>query len=163
MSSMRAEAKGTGPRRLKIGEVSRRSGIGVEALRFYERQGLLGRPARTESGYRIFDEDVLERLDFIRRAQALGFSLAEIGRVMSEAASGQSPCAAVREIVRTRLRELDERLEELQRYRDELATTLAGWDEKGEVEGHVCGLIEGSTVRAPSSAPAVVRKGRRRS
>ena len=111
----------------------------------------------------MFDEDVLERLDFIRRAQALGFSLAEIGRVTSEAASGQSPCAAVREIVRTRLRELDERLEELRRYRDELATTLAGWDEKGEVEGHVCGLIESSNVRAPSSAPAVVRKQRRRS
>lgn len=164
MSSRRVEAEGAGARRLlKIGEVSRRSGVGVEALRFYERQGLLGRPARTESGYRMFDEGVLERLDFIRRAQALGFSLAEIGRIASEAASGQSPCGAVREIVRTRIRELDERLAELHRYRDELAATLENWDEQGEAEGHVCGLIEGSDVHAPSAPPVAARKTRKRS
>ncbi len=52
---------------LKIGEVSKLSGVGIEALRFYERSNLLGRPARTMSGYRLYDAEVLERLDFIRR------------------------------------------------------------------------------------------------
>ena len=55
---------------LKIGEVSKRSGIGIEALRFYERGGLLDSPARTFSGYRVYGEEVLERLEFIKRADA---------------------------------------------------------------------------------------------
>ena len=62
---------------LKIGEVAKLSGIGIEALRFYERSGLLGRPARTQSGYRVDDTAVLKRLDFIKRAQVLGFSLGD--------------------------------------------------------------------------------------
>jgi DNA-binding transcriptional MerR regulator len=131
---------------LKIGEVSRRSGIGVEALRFYERSGLLGRPGRTTSGYRMYDPEVLERLDFIKRAQVLGFSLDEIKQVIAEKRAGQSPCAEVREIVRQRLRELDERMLEMRRYRKELAAALAEWDESGDVEGHICGLIEGTDL-----------------
>lgn len=131
---------------LKIGEVSRLSGVGVEALRFYERSGLLGRPARTTSGYRMYDLEVLERLDFIRRAQVLGFSLDEIKQVITEKQAGQSPCAEVRETVRRRLRELDARMFEMKRYRKELAAALAEWDESGDVEGHICGLIEGSDL-----------------
>lgn len=88
---------------LKIGEISKRSGIGIEALRFYERSGLLGRPARTQSGYRVYDEGVLERLDFIKRAQVLGFSLDEIKRIIADKQAGRSPCAEVREIYRESL------------------------------------------------------------
>jgi DNA-binding transcriptional MerR regulator len=131
---------------LKIGEVSRLSGVGVETLRFYERGGLLGRPARTTSGYRMYDPEVLERLDFIRRAQVLGFALDEIKQVINEKRAGQSPCAGVREIVRRRLRELDERMLVMKRYRKELAAALVAWDESGDVEGHVCGLIEGTDL-----------------
>jgi MerR family transcriptional regulator, copper efflux regulator len=132
--------------RLKIGEVSKLSGVGIEALRFYERSGLLGRPARTESGYRLYGPEVLERLSFIRRAQVLGFALDEIRQIIAEREAGGSPCAAVREIVRHRLQELDERAREMRRYRAELAAALAEWDEAGDVEGHVCGLIEGTEL-----------------
>src|SRR5215212_8372268 len=113
-----------GRRMLKIGEVSRRSGVGIEALRFYEKSGLLDRPSRTFSGYRVYGEDVLERLAFIRQAQALGFSLDEIRRIVEDARKGQSPCDEVREILRRRMEELDARLRELQRYRKELKRTL---------------------------------------
>lgn len=133
-------------RSLKIGEVSKASGIGIEALRFYEKSGLLDRPARTVSGYRLYDVGVLERLDFIRRAQLLGFSLDEIKRIIADKRAGQSPCAEVREIVRRRLEELDAHMREMKRYRNELAASLAEWEEKGDVDGHVCGLIEGSNV-----------------
>ncbi|HEX8294437.1 MAG TPA: heavy metal-responsive transcriptional regulator [Pyrinomonadaceae bacterium] len=135
-----------GRRMLKIGDVSRRSGIGVEALRFYEKSGLLDRPSRTYSGYRVYGEDVLERLAFIKQAQALGFSLDEIRRIVEDARKGQSPCDEVREIVRRRMEELDERLRELQKYRRELRQTLDEWDKVGRAPGHVCGLIEGSHV-----------------
>ena len=153
----RAERRAAGGAALRIGEVARRSGVGVEALRFYERRGLLGRPARTESNYRVYDESVLERLDFIRRAQAVGFTLDEIGEILAESADGSSPCRHVRELARRKLEELDRRLAELRRHRADLARTLAEWDERGEEEGHVCGLIEHSTLSAPAHA-GVARK-----
>lgn len=131
---------------LKIGEVSKRSGIGIEALRFYEKSGLLDRPGRTYSGYRLYDEGVLERLAFVKQAQLLGFTLDEIKEIIAHKQEGISPCAEVKEIVRMRLSELDERIKQMHRYRKELATTLAEWDETGEAKGHVCGLIEGSHI-----------------
>jgi DNA-binding transcriptional MerR regulator len=135
-----------GRRGLRIGEVSKRSGMGIEALRFYERSGLLERPPRTESGYRVYDEAVLERLAFIKQAQALGFSLEEVKRIMDDARAGKSPCDEVREIVRRRLDELDARMREMRRYRAELAKTLEEWDRVGRAPGHICGLIEGTQV-----------------
>jgi MerR family copper efflux transcriptional regulator len=129
---------------LKIGDVAKLSGIGIEALRFYEKSGLLERPARTESGYRMYGRDVLERLDFIKQSQALGFSLDEIKRIVEDARAGASPCDEVREIVRLRLEELDERMREMRRYRKELSETLEEWDRVGRAPGHVCGLIEGT-------------------
>ena len=149
------EGRGAASRGLRIGEVARRSGVGVEALRFYERRGLLGRPSRTESNYRVYDESVLERLDFIRRAQAVGFTLDEIGEILAESAGGRSPCRHVRELARRKLEELDAHLVELRRRRAELARTLAEWDERGEEEGRVCGLIEHSALAAPAARPGV--------
>ena len=139
---------------LKIGEVAKASGVGIETLRFYEKSGLLDQPSRTESGYRLYDIEVLDRLDFIKRAQVLGFSLDEIKRVIADRRAGQSPCAEVREIVRHRLAELDTRMREMKRYRNELASALAEWDEKGDVPGHVCGLIEGSHIEHPINPQA---------
>ena len=135
-----------GRRMLKIGEVAKRSGVGVETLRFYEKGGLLDRPSRTFGGYRVYGEDVLERLAFIKQSQALGFSLDEIRRIVEDARRGESPCDEVREIVRRRMEELDGRLRELHRYREELKGTLEEWDKVGRAPGHICGLIEGSDV-----------------
>ena len=135
-----------GRRMLKIGDVSKQSGIGIEALRFYEKSGLLDKPSRTESGYRVYGPEVLERLAFIKQAQALGFSLDEIKRIVEDARTGKSPCDEVREIVSHRLEELDERMRELRRYRRELAETLEEWNKVGRAPGHICGLIEGSHV-----------------
>ena len=151
-----------GRRMLKIGEVSKRSGIGIEALRFYEKGGLLDKPSRTYSGYRVYGEDVLERLAFIKQAQALGFSLDEIRRIVEDARKGQSPCDEVREIVRRRMEELDERLRDLQKYRKELKQTLDEWDKVGRAPGHICGLIEGSDIgHAQHDRTEGLRRGKR--
>jgi len=146
---------------LKIGEVSKRSGVGVEALRFYEKSGLLDRPARTEGGYRVYPSDVLDRLAFIKRAQVLGFTLDEIKRVIEDARAGHEPCDEVREIVRRRLAELDERLREMRQYRRELDDTLEEWDRKGHAPGHICGLIESSEVAHAAGAPKGLRRAKR--
>lgn len=145
---------------LKIGEVARRASIGVETLRFYERSGLLNRPARTEGGYRLYDSDVLKTLEFIKRAQTLGFTLEEIKRIIAESRAGQRPCAEVRETVRRRLAELDEQLAQIQRYRDALATTLEQWDEKGFADGDFCGLIESAEIRAVKPQRNNLRTGK---
>ena len=147
---------------LKIGEVASRSGIGIEALRFYERSGLLGLPGRTQSGYSVYDEAVLQRLDFIKRAQVLGFSLDEIKRIIADKQAGRSPCLEVREIVRHRLEELDERLKEMRRYRRELGAALTQWEETGELDGHVCGLIEGTEIEHPNPKPLGFSRKQRR-
>jgi DNA-binding transcriptional MerR regulator len=131
---------------IKIGEVAKRTGIGIETLRFYERSGLLGRPARTEGGYRLYSAEELLRLEFIKRAQTLGFTLDEIKRIIAESRAGERPCAEVREIVRERLVELDERLKQMRRYRNALARTLQQWDEKKQADGHFCGLIEAAEL-----------------
>lgn len=147
---------------LKIGEVAKLSGIGIEALRFYERSGLLGRPGRTQSGYRVYDTAVLQRLDFIKRAQVLGFSLDEIKRIIADKQAGRSPCREVREIVRHRLEELDERMKAMRRYRRELGAALTEWEETGELDGHVCGLIEGTEIEHSNPTPRVLRKSKGR-
>ena len=133
----------------KIGAVARRAELGVETLRYYERLGLLGSPRRTESGYRLYTDAIFARLDFIRKAQAMGFTLEEIARIIQESETGRSPCADVRRIARRKLAELDERLKQLRRYRNELAQTLAEWDKKGSAAGRICGLIEESHIAHP--------------
>lgn len=149
---------------MKIGEVAKASGIGIEALRFYERSGLLGKPGRSQGGYRIYNEGILDRLAFIKKAQTLGFSLEEIKKIIRDAQDGAIPCDEVREIVRLRLKEVDERVKEMQRYRRELSKTLEEWDAVGRAPGHICGLIESSEIKsAPAAAsPRIMPKNRRK-
>jgi DNA-binding transcriptional MerR regulator len=132
---------------MKIGEVSKLSGVGVEALRFYEKSGLLDRPGRTDGGYRAYGRDVLERIAFIKQAQVLGFTLDEIRQLIEHKRKGESPCREVRSVVRKRLDELNERIAQMIQYREQLATELAEWDKDEALEGHVCGLIEGSHIK----------------
>ena len=84
---------------MRIGELSSRSGISSTALRYYEKAGLLPRARRTQTGYRTFDRDVLPRLAFIRAAQAIGLSVAEIREVIAIRDGGSPPCAHVLELL----------------------------------------------------------------
>ncbi len=144
---------------LKIGEVARRSGVGIEALRFYETRKLIEPDARTESGYRLYDpERIFERLSFIKKAQSIGFSLDEIARLIDEAEHGKRPCAEVRRLARAKLQALEERVAELERFRDELRETVEAWDAKGEAAGQVCGLIESLAPKATQPANGKQRR-----
>jgi len=144
---------------LKIGEVARLSGVGIEALRFYESRGLLEPATRTGSGYRLYGEASLDRLAFIKKAQSVGFTLDEIARLIAEAKGGKRPCAEVRQLATERLEDLDRRLAELKRYRRELKQTLDAWNRQGEADGVICGLIEGLDAAAmhPPGRPKMQR------
>jgi DNA-binding transcriptional MerR regulator len=128
---------------LKIGEIARESGVGVEALRFYESRGLIEPATRTQAGYRLYDAGVLSRLSFIKQAQSIGFTLDEIAEIISDSAHGHMPCADVRRLAAEKLAVLEERIRQLQRYRRELSQVVAAWEQQGQAAGDVCGLIEG--------------------
>ena len=106
---------------MKIGEVAERSGVPAKTIRFWEDQRLLPAPARTPADYRDYDPAVLERLAFIRHAQAAGLTLEHIRQVLDIRDEGQPPCVHVAGLIARRLAEVEARLAELARTRDQLA------------------------------------------
>ena len=149
---------------LKIGEVAAQSGVSIDTLRFYEKSGVLDKPQRSLNGYRVYDRNVLERLVFIREARSLGFTLAEIREVLSAARAGKDVCPLVRAIIRKKLHEAEEKIEEISSYRDALTRFLAKEKEKKDGVGNICGLIEDtSTSEVIGSDTRRVRLARKRS
>lgn len=131
---------------LLIGRLAREAGVRADAVRFYERSGLLLPAGRAPNGYRVYDKDALRRLRFIKRAQSLGFSLAEIRRILSLHGRGKETCQCVLSIAETTLEETEQKLNELQHFRDALVKRLARWrNQKGsdnEMAAEFCALIE---------------------
>jgi len=106
---------------MKIGELAAQSGTGIDAIRFYEREGLLASAQRSASGYRQFDADALRRLRFIRRAKALGFSLEEIAELLSLSTHDEADMQPLAQAVDAKLHDIDRRIAELTRMRAALA------------------------------------------
>lgn len=115
---------------MTIGQLARRAGVGVETIRFYEREGLVDRPGRTPSGYRQYDAGAVRRIRFIRHARDLGFSLREIGELLSLRADPRRSCRDVREKALARVADLDARLRALRRMRRVMVRLIAACDER---------------------------------
>jgi MerR family transcriptional regulator, copper efflux regulator len=105
---------------MTIGELARRTGLAATALRYYEKAGLLPVSTRTASGYRTYNPDVLPRLAFIRAAQAVGLTIAEIREVVAIRDVGTAPCTHVLELIERRRVEVHARISELQHLEREL-------------------------------------------
>jgi MerR family copper efflux transcriptional regulator len=105
-----------------IGAIAKRAGVGVDTVRYYERAGLLEPRERLASGYRRYTDDEVARLRFIRRAQALGFSLKEIHELLS--LSTKRDVARVKRTAEAKLKDIDARIAELQRVRSGLAVLV---------------------------------------
>ena len=99
---------------LTIGQVAKRSGIGLETVRFYERKGLVEEPPRADSGYRQYPEDVVARIRFIRRAKELGFKLKEISELLSLRVDPGTTCADVRKQTDLKIADVEEKIRVLQ-------------------------------------------------
>lgn len=128
---------------LTIGELARRAGVGVETVRFYERQGLVPPPPRTGSGYRQYPEDTVARLRFIQRAKELGFSLREIDELISLRVVPDASCAEVRAHAEAKIADIDARLHDLARMRASLARLV---DACGAgANGSPCPILEALT------------------
>src|SRR5712671_6072664 len=110
-----------GGRGMRIGEIAARAGVPAKTIRFWEDQRLLPPPDRTPSGYRDYEPAILERLAFIRQAQAAGLTLEHIRQVLDIRDGGEPPCVHVTGLIARRLGEVEARLAELARARDQLA------------------------------------------
>jgi MerR family copper efflux transcriptional regulator len=110
---------------MRIGELAELSGVSAKTIRYYEDIGLLPPPGRLASGYRDYEPSTLDRLAFIRAAQAVGLSLGEIRGIVALRDEGQTPCGHVLDLLRTRSAELDRRIAELRRLRGELNRLVA--------------------------------------
>jgi DNA-binding transcriptional MerR regulator len=129
---------------MKIGEAAERSGVPAKTIRFWEDQHLLPAPARTPAGYRDYDPPILERLGFIRHAQAAGLTLEHIRQILDIRDDGQPPCVHVADLIARRLAEVEARLAELARARDQLAalTVRAAAQNPADCRGY-CSVFDG--------------------
>ncbi|HEY7604041.1 MAG TPA: MerR family transcriptional regulator [Gaiellaceae bacterium] len=109
---------------MKVGEVARRAGVNVETLRYYERRGLLPSPEREPSGHRRYDEDTVRFLRAIKEAQAVGFTLTEIGDYLRAERRSGRPSEALRVRMASKIDEIDGRIAGLRRMREELARVV---------------------------------------
>ena len=105
---------------LTIGKVAKRAGVGVETVRFYEREGLIPQPARRSSGYRQYQPDAIRRIQFIRHAKELGFTLKEIAELFELRVDPESTCADVRKRARAKIADIDQKIERLVRMKSAL-------------------------------------------
>lgn len=106
---------------MKIGEVGHRASVSAKTIRYYETIGLLPEPDRADNGYREYDDGVVERLAFIRDAQASGLSLTEIGSILEERDRGARTCDHVRELLEHHLEDIDRQIRQLRKMRGVLA------------------------------------------
>ncbi len=110
---------------MRIGELAEASGTTTKALRFYEDAGLLPPPERTRAGYRDYSPEVVSRLDFIRRSQSAGLTLAQIREILEIRDGDEAPCEHVQQLLGDRLADLDRQITELQKLRATVAQLKA--------------------------------------
>jgi Hg(II)-responsive transcriptional regulator len=104
-----------------IGQLAKTVQVNVETVRYYERRGLLQQPPRQTSGYRRYSRDAVRRIQFIRRAQRLGFSLQEIDDLLRLRADPQSSCCDVKQLAESKIAELESRIRDLRQMQEALA------------------------------------------
>jgi MerR family transcriptional regulator, copper efflux regulator len=110
---------------VRIGELADRSGVPVKTIRYYEEIGVLAPAARRASGYRDYDDPAIDRLAFIRAAQAVGLTLGEIRQIVALRDRGETPCTHVVELLEQRAEEIGRRVAELQRLQGDLVRLAA--------------------------------------
>ena len=120
--------------------MAKAAGIGIDAVRFYEREGLIPEPARRPSGYRMYSPDVVLSLRFIRRAKELGFSLKEISELLSLETAAAATAADVRKLAEMKLADIEERIRALQRMRRALRKATESCTGQGPTSG--CSILQ---------------------
>lgn len=133
--------KGRDEMSLKIGELAERGGVNLQTIRYYEREGLLLKPPRLSSGYRVFPDDTVRRVRFVKRGQELGFSLKEIRELLSIRVDPERECGEVRELAQAKLKDIEGKiatLKSMKKVLSQLAKACPGSEPSAE-----CPILEG--------------------
>ena len=119
--------------RFTIGEVAKQAHVRIETLRYYERTGLVARPPRSASNYRLYPQETVRRVRFIKRAQELGFSLKEIAELLALQATPETPCADIRTRALDKITAIEEKIEVLNAIKYALAKLVDACSGQGEI------------------------------
>lgn len=109
---------------LNIGQVAKQTGVTVETLRFYEKQGLVETPQRSDAGYRLYPPETVKRIRFIQHAKDVGFTLKDIGELLALRREPGTSCTDIKLRTTQKIEEVDKKIEDLQRIRDALARMI---------------------------------------
>jgi MerR family mercuric resistance operon transcriptional regulator len=142
---------------LTIGALSRHAGVNIETIRFYERAGVLPKPPRSAGGHRVYNEDQLKRLSFVRRSRELGFSLDEVRGLLRLVDGGHYTCAEVKVITLDHLDDIRRKIADLRRL-ERILSEVAGKCRGENVPE--CPVIDALFSPVPSTSAAVIRARR---
>ncbi|HXF66458.1 MAG TPA: heavy metal-responsive transcriptional regulator [Burkholderiales bacterium] len=132
---------------LTIGKVARGAGLAVDTVRYYEREGLLEKPARTPGGYRRYSPEAVKRLQFIRQAKELGFTLAEIRELLTLKVAPDKSCADVRARAQAKIADVESRIAQLERMKRALEQLAASCSGRGPTSE--CPILEALERQEP--------------
>jgi DNA-binding transcriptional MerR regulator len=130
---------------LHIGEIARQTGLTVDAIRFYEKERLLQQPPRTSGGFRLFSAEDIERVQFIRQVQELGFSLQEVRELLVLRGGSLESCSRVRGLLEQKLAKVRHHIHELRKLEDELESAVQECDsaqKKSRLNRQPCPVLE---------------------
>lgn len=130
---------------LMIGDLGAATGTKVNTIRFYEQIGLMRPAARTASGRRVYDDDDLKRLRFIRRARKLGFETDTIRSLLAISDRPEAPCATVSDIAQRHMREIKDKISELKLLHDQIKRMAGACEDRAVSQ---CSILEGISSRA---------------
>ena len=119
---------------LTIGQIAKQAAVGVETMRFYERKGLLEKPKRNISGYRQYSSEVVSRIRFIKRAQEVGFSLAEIKGLLLLRLDPSKKCEDVKARALVKINEIEVKIEDLNRMKNALLDLTIACDTSSDID-----------------------------
>ncbi|HYJ89063.1 MAG TPA: MerR family transcriptional regulator [Pyrinomonadaceae bacterium] len=140
---------------LQIGEIAARAGVSVDTVRYYEKRRLLPRAPRTEGGFRVFGPEAVERVQFIKQAQDIGLSLEEIGQLL--ATGGADECLRMRDLLRVKLREIDERMVLMRKFRQTLVRHLRSCEKELDAQGEAASCPVVVEISHTRNAPRAAR------
>lgn len=139
---------------LKIGELAKKTGVTVGTLRYYSDLGLLQPVERGSNGYRYYSFDASQQVEFIKKAQILGFTLAEIKQILDVRDRGEKPCSLVQSLLDQKIEQLQIQIRQMTLFKLELEQYRTAWTNNPNPESkreEICPLI--STVSLPSASP----------
>jgi MerR family transcriptional regulator, copper efflux regulator len=131
---------------MQIGIIAKRVGLSIDAIRFYERYGLMTRPPRTQGGFRQYAENDVEMLAFVRRVQGLGFKLREIRALARLRGSRVQPCAPVKRRLEEKLTDVQRKLRDLQKLEHELRLALRSCNRELRKSNAHCPILRGKNT-----------------